>query len=45
MDITKAIQILAEAAGITEEEFTEIFESVEVNHIVRSNLPGELKIW
>lgn len=46
MDITKAIQILAEAAGITEEEFQNIFESIEVNHIVRSSNPnGELKIW
>jgi len=46
MDITKATQILAEAAGITEKEFHTIFESIEINHIVRSSNPdGELKIW
>lgn len=46
MKLTKAIQILAEAAGITEKEFHTIFESIEVNHIVRSSNPnGELKIW
>ena len=46
MKLTKATQILAEAAGITEIEFHTIFESIEVNHIVRYfNPQGELKIW